>query len=191
MHAFQYITLLLASLFLLASYAHELDPHSEVDGPCTGANGNPGVCIKTDKCTHAGGSFISSACPGTPDNIKCCTKPHCGTDNKGNCRFTSSCTSGITETNKCPGPTNFKCCMPASGGGCGTPGFPSTSSGCKQVAIDGAKAIVAAFPCKVKSIGCIRKCSDSKSSDHCTGMATDMMVAEGGVSGSPHNLLCA
>jgi hypothetical protein len=74
--------------------------------------------------------------------------------------------------------------MPKSGGGGGgypTPDFPSTSSGCKQTAIDGAKAIVDAFPGKVKEIGCIRKCDSSSSSDHCSGMATDMMVADGGV----------
>lgn len=191
MHTVQHVILLLISLVFLTIHAHTLTERSEVDGPCTGANGNPGVCIATDKCTQGGGSYISNACPGTPDNIKCCTKPHCGTDNKGNCRFTSSCASGMTETNKCPGPKNFKCCMPADGGGCGRPGFPSTSSGCKQVAIDGAKAIVAAFPCKVRSIGCIRKCSDPSSSDHCTGMATDMMVAEGGVSGCSTSPLCA
>ncbi|KEF55716.1 uncharacterized protein A1O9_08466 [Exophiala aquamarina CBS 119918] len=181
MHAIKHILLLLVLFVFLTTHTHALSERSEVDGPCIGANSNPGVCIKTDKCTQGGGSYISNACPGTPDNIKCCTKPRCGTNDKGHCRFTSSCASGITETNKCPGPTTFKCCMPA-GGGCGVPDFPNTSSGCKQMAIDGAKAIVAAFPCKIKSIGCIRKCSDPSSSDHCTGMATDMMVAEGGVS---------
>jgi hypothetical protein len=73
--------------------------------------------------------------------------------------------------------------MPA-GGGSPTPDLPTTSSGCKRVAIDGAKAIVDAFPGKVKRIGCIRKCDDPSSSDHCTGMATDMMVADGGVRGT-------
>ncbi|EXJ78599.1 hypothetical protein A1O1_09000 [Capronia coronata CBS 617.96] len=71
--------------------------------------------------------------------------------------------------------------MPGEGGGYPAPTIPSTGSGCKKVAIDGAKAIVDAFPGKIKSIGCIRKCDDSSSSDHCTGMATDMMVADGGV----------
>jgi hypothetical protein len=71
--------------------------------------------------------------------------------------------------------------MPAGSG----PTLPTTSSGCKQKAIDGAKAIVNAFPGKIKSIGCIRKCDDPSSSDHCTGKATDMVVAEGGVSTSP------
>ena len=76
--------------------------------------------------------------------------------------------------------------MPASsGGGSGgdypTPSFPSASSGCKATAINGAKKIVDQFPGKVKEIGCIRDCSSGDTSDHCDGMATDMMVADGGV----------
>lgn len=167
--------------FILTTHAHTLIQRSELNGPCTGAGGSPGVCIQTSDCIQAGGSYISNACPGAPNNTKCCTKTSCGMGNKGNCRFTSSCASGITETNKCPGPSNFKCCMPADGG-FPTPDLPSTCSGCKRVAIDGAKAIVDAFPGKVMQIGCIRKCDDPSSSDHCTGMATDMMVADGGVS---------
>src|SRR5690349_19136116 len=114
----------LLTFFLLSSIIHasSLLVRSEVNGPCTGAGGAPGVCVSTSSCTEAGGQYISNACPGTPTNIKCCTKTACGTGNKGNCRFTSSCSSGITETNKCPGPASFKCCMPAgSGGGYPTP----------------------------------------------------------------------
>lgn len=180
---------ILVFLYPLTTQAHTLTftPRSELNGPCTGADDKPGVCISTSYCTKDGGSYISNACPGTPDKIKCCTKPKCGTDNKGNCRFTSSCASGITETNKCPGPASFKCCMPGGGGGGSpTPEFPTTSSGCKRVAIDGAKAIVEAFPGKIREIGCIRKCDNPSSSDHCTGMATDMMVAEIGVR-HPHS----
>lgn len=110
---------ILVFLYPLTTQAHTLTftPRSELNGPCTGADDKPGVCISTSYCTKDGGSYISNACPGTPDKIKCCTKPKCGTDNKGNCRFTSSCASGITETNKCPGPASFKCCMPGGGGG--------------------------------------------------------------------------
>ena len=173
--------LCLIPLTFAIGQAHIVYPRSEVNGPCTGDGGAPGVCISTKDCADGGGKSIINACPGTPDNIRCCTKTSCGTGNKGNCRFTSSCSSGITETNKCPGPASFKCCMP-SGSGWPAPTIPSTSSGCKQVAINGAKAIVAQFPGKVKEIGCIRKCDDPSSSDHCTGEATDMMVANGGVS---------
>lgn len=167
-----------------ASYLQVL-ARSEINGSCTGTDGAPGVCIPTANCTQAGGSFVSDKCPGTAEDIKCCTKTACGTGDKGNCRFTSSCSSGVTENNKCPGPDSFKCCMPAGGGGGGGgdgPTIPTTSSGCKQVAIDGAKDVVDAFPGKIKEIGCIRKCSDPSSSDHCTGMATDLMVAAAGVS---------
>lgn len=179
-----YCLLLLSHPLSLCNASSLLLSRSEINGPCTGSGGAPGVCISTPACTDNGGTYISDACPNTPENIKCCTKTACGTDNKGNCRFTSSCSSGVTETNKCPGPDNFKCCMPESGGGGGypPPTIPSTSSGCKAVAIEGAKDIAAAIPGKVKSIGCIRECRDPSSSDHCTGMATDMMVADGGVS---------
>ena len=140
-------------------------------------------------------------CPNLPEDIKCCTKPACGASNAGNCRLTSSCDSGITETNKCPGPDSFKCCMPSSssGGDDGypTPTFPSSSSGCKSVAIAGAKTIVEQFPGKVKEIGCIRDCGSGETSDHCVGMATDLMVGEGGVgfpflfaSSSPSLFIC-
>lgn len=74
--------------------------------------------------------------------------------------------------------------MPASSGDNGdypAPDIPSTSSGCKKSVIDGAKKIVDKFPGKVREIGCIRDCQSGDSSDHCDGMATDMMVAEGGV----------
>lgn len=62
------------------------------------------------------------------------------------------------------------------------PGLPSSSSGCKQTAISGANKIIEQFPGKVREIGCIRQCSNPSSSDHCTGMATDMMIGPPGVS---------
>lgn len=173
-------------LFLGAAVGHLVVPRSEVNGPCTGSGGAPGVCIATADCTKGGGSFVSNKCPGTPEDIKCCTKTACGTDNKGICRFVSSCASGNTETNKCSGPTDFRCCMPGSGNGnYPPPGLPTTSQGCKQTAIDGAKKIVSAFPGKIIEIGCKRNCADPSSSDHCTGMANDLMVAKYGVSRLP------
>ena len=89
-----------------------LRERSTVNGQCTGKDGAPGVCIDTTSCTDDGGSYISNACPGTPDNIKCCTKPSCGSG--GNCRWTSQCSSGLTTPNLCPGPTDFNCCLPKS-----------------------------------------------------------------------------
>lgn len=190
----------MASLFLLSavfsivstSTIPQLAPRSELNGPCNGANSVPGICVPTESCTRDGGSFISNACPGTPENIKCCTKPKCGPENSGTCSFVSSCASGITERNFCPGPADFRCCMP-SNGGMGSGGVVSvalktgpqpelpTDSGCKRVAVQGAKTIIDAFPGQVKEIGCTRKCADPGSSDHCQGMATDMMVNLSGV----------
>lgn len=165
-----------------------LASRAEENGPCTGASNAPGVCVATGKCTDAGGTYISNACPGTGDDIKCCTKPSCGTGGTGNCRFTSSCSTGVTESNQCPGPATFMCCMPegSSGGGGGeaggypTPSLPTLASGCKQTAIDGAKKIIEQFPGKVAEIGCKRACTGS--SQHCTGMANDLMVTKIGVS---------
>ena len=179
------LTLALRASFTTASSV--IIGRSELDGPCTGASFAPGVCVPTAKCTASGGSFISDACPGTPEDIKCCTKPSCGTGDAGNCRFTSSCNSGITETNQCPGPASFKCCMPSgsngdgggnSGGGFPTPSLPTLSSGCKRTAIDGAKMIRDHFPGKIAEIGCKRACGADSSSQHCTGMANDLMVAK-------------
>jgi hypothetical protein len=34
---------------------------SEENGPCTGKNGAPGVCVPTAKCSSAGGEYISNA----------------------------------------------------------------------------------------------------------------------------------
>ena len=196
MHLFSISSILLFRLIPSLTTASSLVARSDIDGPCTGDSGNPGVCVKNTKCTAAGGTYIDNACPNTPNDIKCCIKPSCGTGGKGNCRFTTSCSTGITETNKCPGPVGFKCCMPkgsggdggsdpppsGGGGGRGNPDIPTTGSGCKQVAIDGAKKIVAQFPGKINPVYCIRQCSDPSSSDHCTGKATDLMVADGGVS---------
>lgn len=87
-------------------YAVDQVALAAIDGPC--ADGS-GVCIATAKCTSGGGHFISNACPGTPDNIKCCTKPVCGTS--GSCRWASQCT-GTPLSGLCPGPTKFNCCYP-------------------------------------------------------------------------------
>lgn len=91
-----------------------------INGPCT-INGTPGVCVTTSNCAAADGSFRSGFCPNDPDNVRCCIKPECGSG--GNCRSTSSC-DGSPKAGLCPGPTNFQCCEPASGGG--SPGGGST-----------------------------------------------------------------
>lgn len=113
-------TLLLALIPVALANLHSPVSRSVVNGACTGAGGAPGVCVATASCTSAGGSYISNACPGTPGDIKCCTKPTCVVG--GNCRWTSQCASGQTVANQCPGPADFKCCLPAGGGGGGNLG---------------------------------------------------------------------
>lgn len=73
------------------------------------------MCTSTSDCAAYGGTYISGACPGTPSNIKCCTKANCmwTTDNKclgpsiikwvnavGQCQR--------VEAGKCPGPSLFR-----------------------------------------------------------------------------------
>ncbi|KAI8666178.1 hypothetical protein NCS52_00819900 [Fusarium sp. LHS14.1] len=148
--------------------------------PCYGPNGIAGVCITDAACTSAGGTSISGACPADAANIKCCSKPSCANGASGNCRWTSDC-AGSSVTNQCPGPGQMRCC---SAGGSGFGGYPAPNipavGACKQVAVDGAKKVVAAFPGRVREIGCKRDCSCPGSSDHCCGLATDFMCADGG-----------
>ena len=161
--------------------ASALAERSVLNGACTGKGKAPGVCIATAKCSSGGGTYITGACPNLPNDIKCCTKTACGSG--GNCRWTSQC-SHSSVSGLCPGPANFKCCVPSTspGGGYPTPHFPSVGA-CKKTAVDGARAIVAGNPGKVREIGCIRNCVCPGTSDHCCGMATDMMCSSaGGVS---------
>jgi len=103
-----------AILFIAASLAQ-----AALNGPCT-MGSTPGVCLDTGDCTSGGGTYASGYCPNDPTNVKCCYKTSCGTSG-GNCRFTSSCASGNTQSGLCPGPSSFKCCLPSSGGSCTAP----------------------------------------------------------------------
>jgi hypothetical protein len=89
-------------------------PRSTVNGPCTGKDGRTGVCIAKSSCDGTGESWINNACPGTPDDIKCCTKPSCQQAGRsGDCRWEDKCGAGSeTLTGLCPGPSAFKCCVP-------------------------------------------------------------------------------
>ncbi|KAK7424800.1 hypothetical protein QQZ08_008429 [Neonectria magnoliae] len=154
--------------------------HAATNEPCYGPNGAAGVCISTAACTKSGGSTIAGACPADPAGIRCCSKPKCGAGGKGNCRWVSDC-AGSTAANQCPGPAQMKCCSSAAGGfgGYATPKIPTVGA-CKKVAVDGARKIVAAFPGRVREIGCVRDCACPGSSDHCCGLATDMMISDHG-----------
>ncbi|KAI4268980.1 MAG: hypothetical protein LQ337_007540, partial [Flavoplaca oasis] len=129
-------------------HPHQLVERATLNGPCTGAGGAPGVCIPTADCTSKGGTHIQYACSGLPADVRCCTKTSCGSG--GNCRFSNTCASGNTLTGLCPGPTEFKCCLPGSSGG-GTsfppPRIPPVGS-CKSTAVSAAQKTVAALPGK-------------------------------------------
>lgn len=180
-----HFSLLIPTVVLLSAtttLANVIAERSVVDGPCTGSGGAPGVCIATAKCTSGGGSYISNACPGTPNDIKCCTKTSCGTG--GNCRFDSQCSTS-TLTGLCPGPASFKCCVPGGGTSSGpypTPSYPAVGA-CKAASVSGAHKVVDGNPGKVRQLYCTRDCSCPGTSDHCCGLAIDFMCSSaGGVS---------
>ncbi|KAH7171332.1 hypothetical protein EDB81DRAFT_778259 [Dactylonectria macrodidyma] len=152
--------------------------HAAVNEPCYGKNGYAGVCVTTSTCSKSGGVTISGACPKDPANVKCCSKPACGSG--GNCRWISDC-AGSSKSNQCPGPSQFKCCSSSARGfgGYKVPKIPSVGV-CKAVAVKGAQKVVAAWPGRVREIGCYRpKCSCS-TSDHCCGRAIDFMISDAG-----------
>ncbi|KAL6624040.1 hypothetical protein U3516DRAFT_824088, partial [Neocallimastix sp. 'constans'] len=78
-----------------------------VNGPCTNSSG---VCVDSQKCTAAGGTFKSGFCPNDPNNVKCCNKSCTVKGKTGSCTFKSKCT-GTTYTGFCPGANDFLCCI--------------------------------------------------------------------------------
>ena len=55
---------------------------------------------------------FSGNCPSDPIDIKCCDNMPCKADDgrRGSCIFTDQC-KGNTVSGKCPGGSNFKCCL--------------------------------------------------------------------------------
>ncbi|KAH6619983.1 hypothetical protein C7974DRAFT_224281 [Boeremia exigua] len=102
--------LILSIVTVNASTAH---PRSTINGRCTGKDGRTGVCISRSSCDGTGEIWIHDACPGTPEDIKCCTKPSCQQAGRsGDCRWSDRCGSGFeTLIGLCPGPSAFKCCV--------------------------------------------------------------------------------
>jgi len=103
--------------FVLLAFAALPSVFGAVNGRCSSGNG---VCVSTQSCSKAGGSYVSGLCPNDPNNIKCCNKTRCVTSEGkvGSCKFTSNC-SGTSYSGLCPGGTNFKCCVeenPSTGG---------------------------------------------------------------------------
>lgn len=142
-----------------------------------------GVCVTTSNCASAGGSTINNACPEDPSNVKCCSKPDCSNGSNGNCRWISDC-AGSTVSNQCPGPSAFKCCSSASRGfgGYSRPALPGGI--CKTAAINGARAVLDAFPGRVRQLICGKSgCACGSGNDHCCGLAVDFLVSD--LNGSP------
>ena len=158
---------------------------------------NAGVCLKTSDCSKDGGESIKGACAKDPDDVRCCTKATCTDNSKrdeivagglprhlaraafsGNCRWSSDC-AGKTQNSLCPGPGEFKCCDSNKEG---FGGYGDTNDnwkgGCKAKAIKGAELIVKEFGSRVRAVGCLRDCAAGDSSDHCDGMATDLMCSD-------------
>lgn len=141
-----------------------------------------GVCVSSSSCKDSGGETIDGACPDSAD-VKCCTKPSCSDNSKGNCRWTSDCDGGKEESGLCPGPAAVKCCMSDKEGfgGYDPPDIPS-GNGCEKVTTTGAQKIVDQFPGRVREVFCTRdcECNPPDSSDHCCGKASDMMCSDEG-----------
>ncbi|KAH6889320.1 hypothetical protein B0T10DRAFT_487758 [Thelonectria olida] len=156
--------------------------HAATNEPCYGPNNVAGVCLSASACSNAGGTSHVGYCKADAASIKCCTKPKCGTGSfaGGNCRWVSDC-AGSSQANQCPGPGQMKCCSSSAPGfgGYADPTIPKVGA-CKSAAVAGAKKIVAAFPGSVREIGCVRDCACPGTSDHCCGLATDMMISDNG-----------
>jgi len=95
--------------FVLLAFAALPSVFGAVNGRCSSGNG---VCVSTQSCSKAGGSYVSGLCPNDPNNVKCCNKTRCVTNDGqvGSCKFTSDC-NGKIFSGLCPGGTNFKCCV--------------------------------------------------------------------------------
>ena len=115
---------------------------ASLNGECSGRNG---ICIKTDTCSQYGGQSFSGNCPSDPNDVKCCDNIGCTADDgrKGSCVFTSQC-SGQAISGKCPGGSDFKCCVggpttdstyngPCNGGGGACINIDNTACGTKTV----------------------------------------------------------
>ena len=80
-----------------------------VNGKC--ANGRNGICIATGTCSNYGGRTSNGNCPRDGNNIKCCENISCNVNGEsGSCMFANEC-SGTTYSGKCPGGSDFKCCI--------------------------------------------------------------------------------
>ena len=99
---------------------------ASVNGPCSGRDG---ICIDSSKCSSYGGTTYSGKCPKDANNIKCCDSLSCSANGKtGKCVFSSQC-KGESVGGKCPGGSDFKCCLGSTSGGGGGGGGGGSGSG--------------------------------------------------------------
>ncbi|PFH49316.1 glycoside hydrolase family 24 protein [Amanita thiersii Skay4041] len=126
-----------------------------LNGQCT-ANGIPGVCLSTTTCSSGGGTSIAGFCPNDPTDVRCCVKTSCGSG--GNCRWTSQCASGNTVSGLCPGPSDFKCCLPS---GCAPPPVNSATMSLIE-RFEGFVASPAPDPIGLPTVGYGHLCSTSQ-----------------------------
>lgn len=103
-----------SSICLLALFSLLPNAFAALNGACSIGNGTPGVCVSTGSCAASGGTSTKGFCPNDPADVRCCTKPVCGTSG-GTCKDVNACESGNTVTGLCPGPASFKCCLPKPG----------------------------------------------------------------------------
>lgn len=159
-----------------------------VNEPCYGPSGIAGVCVTSATCSSSGGTTVPGACPADGADVLCCTKSPCQGAGSA-CGWTSDC-AGTSTPGLCPGPSANQCCSSTDNGwgGYPAPSVPAVGA-CQAVAVDGANAVVAAFPGRVREIFCIRDCACPGSSDHCCGKAIDYMIADGGGVRSPSSSL--
>jgi hypothetical protein len=110
---------------------------ASLNGICSGRNG---ICINTNTCSNYGGQSFVGKCPNDPNNVRCCDNIPCTVNDgrKGSCVFTRQC-SGELFSGKCPGGSDFKCCVdtpkdssyngPCNGGGGACINIDNTSCG--------------------------------------------------------------
>ncbi|KAH6717575.1 hypothetical protein BKA61DRAFT_715893 [Leptodontidium sp. MPI-SDFR-AT-0119] len=93
-----------------------------VNGPCSNGGSADGICISRGSCANYGGTSNPGSpgaytCPGTPDDVECCSVftrcPGLGTDTL--CTWDNRCSGNpwhgsILSNPICPGGNNFVCC---------------------------------------------------------------------------------
>lgn len=113
---------------------------AELNGRCSGRNG---ICVSTTTCSSYSGVSYTGKCPYDSNDIKCCDNIPCTASDgrKGNCVFTDQC-SGDMISGKCPGGTDFKCCVPNNYVGSSCKGVEGTcinvnNQGCSTEVVTG------------------------------------------------------